>query len=82
MCDRIIGGYRIEKGAGSIASVRVRKYSAQTGMKAERLIKKAGLGLGPALFAIVVLAAPIADMPFEAKIVLAATLWMAAWWIT
>jgi len=51
-------------------------------MKTEKLIKKLGLGLGPAIFAVVVLAAPIADMPLGAKIVLAATLWMAAWWIT
>ncbi len=41
-----------------------------------------GLFAGPAVF-IGVLFAPIAeDLPFEAKIVLASTVWMASWWIT
>lgn len=44
-------------------------------------VKLAGLAMGPALFA-AVMAVPIADMPFAARVVLAATFWMAAWWIT
>jgi solute carrier family 13 (sodium-dependent dicarboxylate transporter), member 2/3/5 len=41
-----------------------------------------GLFAGPALF-VGILFAPIAeDLPFEAKIVLASTVWMASWWIT
>jgi solute carrier family 13 (sodium-dependent dicarboxylate transporter), member 2/3/5 len=44
--------------------------------------KRIGLFAGPALF-IGILFAPIAeDLPFEAKIVLASTVWMASWWIT
>lgn len=44
--------------------------------------KRIGLFAGPAVF-IGILFAPIAeDLPFEAKIVLASTVWMASWWIT
>jgi solute carrier family 13 (sodium-dependent dicarboxylate transporter), member 2/3/5 len=44
--------------------------------------KRLGLILGPVLFA-VVLFSPIAqDLPWEARIVLASTFWMAIWWIT
>ncbi|HEX6281494.1 MAG TPA: SLC13 family permease [Nitrososphaera sp.] len=44
--------------------------------------KRIGLFAGPAVF-IGVLFAPVAeDLPFEAKIVLASTVWMASWWIT
>jgi solute carrier family 13 (sodium-dependent dicarboxylate transporter), member 2/3/5 len=44
--------------------------------------KRIGLFAGPAIF-IGILFAPIAeDLPFEAKIVLASTVWMASWWIT
>lgn len=52
-------------------------------MKINRqLVKRAGLFAGPALF-IGILFIPIAeDLPFEAKIVLASTVWMASWWIT
>jgi sodium-dependent dicarboxylate transporter 2/3/5 len=46
-----------------------------------RYVKKIGLPLGPILFAIV-LAIPFDDLPFEAKVVLGATFWMATWWIT
>lgn len=44
--------------------------------------KRIGLFAGPVVF-IGVLFAPVAeDLPFEAKIVLASTVWMAIWWIT
>jgi solute carrier family 13 (sodium-dependent dicarboxylate transporter), member 2/3/5 len=44
--------------------------------------KRIGLFAGPAIF-IGILFAPIAeDLPFEAKVVLASTVWMASWWIT
>jgi solute carrier family 13 (sodium-dependent dicarboxylate transporter), member 2/3/5 len=44
--------------------------------------KRIGLFAGPALF-VGILFAPIAeDLPFEAKVVLASTVWMASWWIT
>jgi solute carrier family 13 (sodium-dependent dicarboxylate transporter), member 2/3/5 len=44
--------------------------------------KRIGLFLGPILF-FVVLFSPIAqDLPWEARIVLAATFWMGSWWIT
>ncbi len=46
-------------------------------------IKKLGLILGPALFFVTILSAPSDDaLSFGARIVLATTLWMAAWWIT
>ena len=45
-------------------------------------VKRIGLFAGPVLF-MGFLFAPIAeDLPFEAKIVLASTVWMASWWIT
>ena len=45
-------------------------------------VKRIGLFAGPVLF-VGFLFAPIAeDLPFEAKIVLASTVWMASWWIT
>jgi sodium-dependent dicarboxylate transporter 2/3/5 len=45
-------------------------------------VKRIGLIAGPVLF-VGFLFAPIAeDLPFEAKIVLASTVWMASWWIT
>jgi sodium-dependent dicarboxylate transporter 2/3/5 len=46
--------------------------------------RKIGLILGPILF-LVVLFLPVSSsqgLPFEGKIVLATTLWMASWWIT
>jgi sodium-dependent dicarboxylate transporter 2/3/5 len=44
--------------------------------------KRIGLFAGPALF-IGILFIPIAeDLPLEAKVVLASTVWMASWWIT
>jgi solute carrier family 13 (sodium-dependent dicarboxylate transporter), member 2/3/5 len=45
-------------------------------------VKKLGLVLGPALFFIVLLLPVAEDFPLQAKIVLAATFWMGAWWIT
>ncbi|MGD9671841.1 MAG: SLC13 family permease [Candidatus Nitrosocosmicus sp.] len=44
-------------------------------------ISKFGLGLGPVIFCIVVFI-PIEGLAFEAKVVLALTFWMSAWWIT
>jgi len=45
-------------------------------------VKRIGLFAGPIIF-IGILFVPIAeDLPFEAKIVLASTVWMASWWIT
>lgn len=46
--------------------------------------RKSGLILGPALFLIVLFFPALLpeELTFEAKIVLAATLWMASWWIT
>jgi len=44
-------------------------------------ISKFGLGLGPIVFCIVVFI-PIEGLDFEAKVVLALTFWMSAWWIT
>jgi len=45
-------------------------------------VKRIGLFAGPVLF-MGFLFAPIAeDLPFEAKVVLASTVWMASWWIT
>lgn len=47
-----------------------------------KFAKKLGLVLGPALF-FVILFLPVAqELSFEARIVLAATFWMGAWWIT
>jgi sodium-dependent dicarboxylate transporter 2/3/5 len=46
-----------------------------------RNIRRIGLVLGPALFAIV-LAIPFGDLSQGARVVLATTLWMGAWWIT
>jgi sodium-dependent dicarboxylate transporter 2/3/5 len=45
-------------------------------------IKKLGLVLGPALFFAVLLLPIAQDLSFGARIVLATTFWMAAWWIT
>ena len=43
---------------------------------------KLGLFLGPILFVIILLV-PIGEgLPFEARIVLATTIWMASWWLT
>lgn len=45
-------------------------------------MKKVGIVLGPVLF-FAILFLPLAqDLSFEARIVLAATFWMGAWWIT
>src|SRR5687767_5959947 len=46
--------------------------------------RKAGLILGPVLFLVVLFFPTLLPegLTFEAKIVLAATLWMASWWIT
>lgn len=45
-------------------------------------MKKVGLVLGPALFFAVLILPVAQDLSFEAKIVLAVTFWMGAWWIT
>lgn len=47
-----------------------------------RLAKRAGFVAGPILFAVIIFAPILEDLPFEARIVLAATFWMSAWWIT
>jgi len=48
-----------------------------------RHLKKIGLVLGPSLFLATILLTPSDDaLPFGAVVVLAATLWMATWWIT
>jgi len=46
--------------------------------------RKGGLILGPVLFLVVLFfpASSPEGLTFEAKIVLAAALWMASWWIT
>ncbi|MGD9673399.1 MAG: SLC13 family permease [Candidatus Nitrosocosmicus sp.] len=44
-------------------------------------ISRIGLGLGPVIFCILVFI-PIEGLAFEAKVVLALTFWMSAWWIT
>lgn len=46
------------------------------------LVKKIGLVVGPVLFAVILFSPILEDLPFEAKIVFAATFWMSAWWIT
>lgn len=42
---------------------------------------KVGLVAGPLVFVLVALS-PIADLSFEAKVVLGLALWMAGWWVT
>src|SRR5918995_5584009 len=44
--------------------------------------KRIGLFAGPAVFIGILFAHIAEDLPFEAKIVLASTVWMASWWIT
>lgn len=44
-------------------------------------ITKIGLILGPVLFSILIFV-PIHNLTFEAKVVLALTIWMSIWWIT
>jgi sodium-dependent dicarboxylate transporter 2/3/5 len=47
-------------------------------------VRRAGLILGPVLFLIVLLfpTALPEELTFQARVVLATTLWMASWWIT
>ena len=49
-----------------------------------KIAERIGLILGPILFLIVIFfpIPQIDDLPFEARVVLASTLWMASWWIT
>ncbi len=51
-------------------------------MITKRQAKRIGLISGPILFVIILFLPILEDLPFEARIVLAATFWMAAWWIT
>jgi sodium-dependent dicarboxylate transporter 2/3/5 len=62
----------------------INKVEVSVNMISRNLITRIGLFLGPFLFMIVIfLPLPqIDELSIEARVVLAATLWMAVWWIT